>query len=52
VDTLNRGEEIDYDGLSGPIDLDEAGDPTAGTYGVYSFRGGLRREIGAFVVRR
>lgn len=52
VRALRKGEEIDYQGLSGPIDLDEVGDPTAGAYGVYKFRDGLRRETGAFVVRR
>ena len=52
VRALRKGEEIDYQGLSGPIDLDEAGDPTAGTYGVYTFGNGLRRESGAFVIRR
>jgi branched-chain amino acid transport system substrate-binding protein len=51
VRALRKGEEIDYQGLSGPIDLDDAGDPDAGTYGVYTFRNGLRRESGAFVIR-
>ena len=28
LDKLNSGEDINYDGVSGQIDLDENGDPT------------------------
>ena len=52
VRALRKGEEIDYEGASGPLDLDEEGDPTAGTYGIYTFRDGRRRETGRFVIRR
>jgi branched-chain amino acid transport system substrate-binding protein len=52
VRALRRGEEVDYEGASGPLDLDGEGDPTAGTYGIYTFRGGLRRGGGSFVIRR
>ena len=31
VDTLEDGDDIDYVGASGEIDLDKAGDPTAAT---------------------
>ena len=31
---LAAGEDIDYDGVSGPIDLDSVGDITVGTYAV------------------
>jgi ABC-type branched-subunit amino acid transport system substrate-binding protein len=34
------GDDIDYEGASGPIDLDENGDPTAGNYGTWSYKGG------------
>ena len=37
---LADGEEIDYQGASGGIDLDEDGDPTAGTYDIYSYEAG------------
>ncbi len=37
---LEAGREIDYEGASGPIDLDRAGNPTAGTYDVYRFAKG------------
>ena len=52
VRALRKGEEVDYEGASGPIDLDEDGDPTAGAYGIYTFRDGLRRGAGSFVIRR
>jgi ABC-type branched-subunit amino acid transport system substrate-binding protein len=32
VKALERGKEIDYEGASGPIDLNAHGDPTSGTY--------------------
>jgi len=38
VRALEAGEDIDYDGASGPIDLNDAGDPTAAVYDVYEFR--------------
>jgi branched-chain amino acid transport system substrate-binding protein len=37
---LRDGREVDCDGASGPIDLDEHGDPTAGTYDILEFTGG------------
>ena len=45
-----NGDDIDYEGASGPIDLDEDGDPTAGVYDLVRFRDGklddLRRDAG------
>lgn len=35
---LEKGEQIDYDGLSGPITFDENGDPTGATIGVYEYQ--------------
>lgn len=37
VKLLKEGKKIDYDGLSGPITLDEHGDPTEATIGIYQF---------------
>ena len=34
---LDAGDDIDYDGVSGPIELSDAGDPTSATIGVYTF---------------
>ena len=37
IEALQNGEDIDYTGASGPIDLDDAGDATAGVYDLYEF---------------
>lgn len=40
IQALARGEEIDYEGASGPIDLNGAGDATAGAYDLYRYQDG------------
>jgi ABC-type branched-subunit amino acid transport system substrate-binding protein len=45
VKALQAGEDIDYIGASGDINLDENGDPTVGVYDQLRFSGG---EIAAF----
>jgi branched-chain amino acid transport system substrate-binding protein len=40
ITALEDGKDIDYEGASGPIDLNENGDPTAGVYDVYRYRDG------------
>lgn len=35
---LDDDEDIDYDGVSGPIELDDAGDPTKATYDEWEFQ--------------
>jgi branched-chain amino acid transport system substrate-binding protein len=40
VKDLKDGKDIDYDGPSGPIDLDDNGDPTAGVYDILQFKNG------------
>jgi branched-chain amino acid transport system substrate-binding protein len=37
ITALANGDEIDYQGASGPIDWDENGDPTAATYELWQF---------------
>ena len=39
IEALQNGDDIDYTGASGPIDLDDAGDATAGVYDVSEFKG-------------
>jgi ABC-type branched-subunit amino acid transport system substrate-binding protein len=34
---LEDGEDIDYNGVSGPIEFSEAGDPTQATIGIYQY---------------
>ena len=40
IKALEAGEDIDYEGASGALDINEDGDPTAGVYDVYEFKGG------------
>jgi ABC-type branched-subunit amino acid transport system substrate-binding protein len=37
IEALQNGDDIDYQGASGAIDQDEAGDATAGVYDIYTF---------------
>jgi branched-chain amino acid transport system substrate-binding protein len=39
VALLEDGEDIDYDGASGPIELGETGSPTAASIGIYEYDG-------------
>ncbi len=34
---LKDGKDIDYDGVSGPIELGETGSPTAASIGIYQY---------------
>ncbi|HUR08125.1 MAG TPA: ABC transporter substrate-binding protein [Nonomuraea sp.] len=34
---LKAGKDIDYDGVSGPVDFNDAGDPSVATIGVYQY---------------
>jgi len=43
---LADGEDIDYDGASGPLDLDDDGDVTVARYTVARFEGGTPRITG------
>jgi len=36
-DLLADGEDIDYDGVSGPVEFDGKGDPTEATIGIYQY---------------
>jgi branched-chain amino acid transport system substrate-binding protein len=38
IEALQNGDDIDYEGAGGAIDMDEAGDPTAGVYDIQEFR--------------
>lgn len=47
---LANGDDIDYQGASGPIDWDENGDPTAATYELWQFEGGNIESLRTFEV--
>jgi ABC-type branched-subunit amino acid transport system substrate-binding protein len=40
VRALEDGKDIDYDGASGPINMDDAGDATAGVYDIFRYKNG------------
>ena len=40
IRALENGTDIDYEGVSGPIEMNDAGDATAGVYDVYRFKNG------------
>ncbi len=37
---LKAGKDINYEGVSGPVDLDKRGDPTTGLYDIFQFKNG------------
>lgn len=37
ADLLDQGEDIDYDGVSGPIEFNDTGSPSAATIGIYQY---------------
>jgi branched-chain amino acid transport system substrate-binding protein len=46
VEALQNGDDIDYEGAAGAIDMDDAGDPTAGVYDINLFqKNGELKEI-------
>ena len=50
VEALAAGEDIDYDGISGAIDFDDAGDPTSAIYDVYKYIDGTQTVVGQYDV--
>lgn len=41
AELIDDGEDIDYVGVSGPINLDEVGDPTVATYIITTYKDGV-----------
>jgi branched-chain amino acid transport system substrate-binding protein len=37
MELIEAGEDIDYEGISGPIEFSEQGDPTVATIGIYQY---------------
>jgi ABC-type branched-subunit amino acid transport system substrate-binding protein len=48
LQALMEGEQIDYEGASGPIDFDSNGDPASAIYEVWRFEGGKIETIRSF----
>lgn len=40
IQAASNGDDIDYEGASGPIDFDDAGDPSSASYGTWSYQDG------------
>lgn len=45
VQALQKGDDIDFDGVTGPIDFDDNGDPTTATYEVWQYADGGALEV-------
>jgi ABC-type branched-subunit amino acid transport system substrate-binding protein len=52
IEALEDGDDIDYTGASGPIDLDVNGDPTSGVYDIYQYAGGDLKIVGEISVSK
>lgn len=39
IEALENGDDIDYQGVTGDIEFDEAGDPQTGVFDVFAFKG-------------
>lgn len=46
IEALQNGEDINYQGAAGAIDMDDAGDATAGVYDTYEFQDGSPEVVG------
>jgi ABC-type branched-subunit amino acid transport system substrate-binding protein len=44
IKALRAGQDIDFEGVSGPLDLDKNGDPTTSLYDIFQFKNG-RLEV-------
>jgi len=45
LEAAAAGEDIDYKGASGDINLDEQGDPTAATYDIWQITSGDEEKV-------
>jgi len=45
IKALENGDDIDYQGASGPIDMNDAGDATGGVYDLYDFKNGVPEAV-------
>lgn len=50
VALIDAGQDIDYVGVSGPINFTPNGDPTTGSYAVFQFQGGQITVLEAYEV--
>jgi len=50
LDVIGAGDAIDYDGISGPLNFTDAGDPTPAYYGLYTFNAENKFEFVSGIV--
>ncbi|MGH2994465.1 MAG: ABC transporter substrate-binding protein [Solirubrobacterales bacterium] len=50
IEALQNGDDIDYNGASGEIEMDEAGDATAGVYDLFQYKAGVPEVVGEIPV--
>jgi ABC-type branched-subunit amino acid transport system substrate-binding protein len=50
VELIDSGEEINYDGVSGPISMTDEGDPSEASFGIQVFQDDARIETREFIV--
>ena len=48
VEALQNGDDIDYQGVTGDVELDDAGDPTSGVFGVFEYAEGEFTPVDTF----
>jgi ABC-type branched-subunit amino acid transport system substrate-binding protein len=51
IEALQNGDDIDYQGASGPIDMDDNGDATSGVYDIYEFKNGAPETVDEIAVQ-
>ena len=52
IQALQDGDDIDYQGASGPIDLNDQGDATGGVYDTYEYKNGKIATVGEVPVAK
>ena len=52
IKALEDGQDINYTGASGPLDMDVHGDPTNGVFDIYQYRSGNLEVVGVVAVSK
>jgi ABC-type branched-subunit amino acid transport system substrate-binding protein len=52
IKALEDGEDIDFTGASGPIDMDVHGNPTAGVFDIYQYTAGKLKIVGEVSIEK
>ena len=52
IKALEDGEDINYTGASGPLDMDVHGNPTNGVFDVYQYTSGALEVVGEVAVAK